>query len=390
MRTIVVAVAILSACFMQEVSGAHLRADPKEDKRDDEEKLAMKEEKADDQADNNDEKATTEKEETEEKAPNEEGQNENVGNGEAGDDDHEEPEIPEEESDKEEEEEEAKDGKPKEKPLPEFVPPPGICETTKIDKRWYLEVVKDKKSAGAQALGKRPFYIFGRSDKKKKNVHIPVAHPSLSRQHAVFIHMEKGPALFDLGSSNGTFINGKRIKSKIVFPMKAGWYFSLGKSTRRYYVRYSKGRKKPPAKPVQPMPPAAPPPPQATAAKAAGQEEKITVKKLSEEQIKKIKAKQARANAPNQPNLLGARKVMSQKFRSLVEMPRTAPPTVTLEAMASTPAPGQEEPAAAAIKSPKAAPDRDVGDDPDALEEGGTSWLIKPEAQKRKRDEDSD
>merc|ERR1712086_1150524 len=94
-----------------------------------------------------------------------------------------------------------------EEKLPDFSPPEGTLDKDTLDHCFYLEVVKGKESAGKQALSGRPFHVFGRSDQ----VHVPVAHPSLSRQHAVVLHMmvgkegdEKKPgiAVMDLGSAN--------------------------------------------------------------------------------------------------------------------------------------------------------------------------------------------
>lgn len=46
--------------------------------------------------------------------------------------------------------------------------------------------------------------IFGRADE----AHVKLDDKNVSRQHARFAWVEGHPVLFDLGSSNGTFVNG--------------------------------------------------------------------------------------------------------------------------------------------------------------------------------------
>jgi pSer/pThr/pTyr-binding forkhead associated (FHA) protein len=278
----------------------------------------------------------------------------------------------------------------KEEPeLPAFTPPEGTLDRDTLDHCFYLEVIKDKQSIGKQPLSRRGHYIFGRSEQ----VHVPVIHPSLSRQHAVVLHMmvgkgdeEKKPGVcvMDLGSANATHINGKKIKPKIPYPMKPDYYFCLGKSTRRYYVRHDPSLEKPiiKEKPKKAKPKAKEAP-QGVKRKADGTKEKTVVRKLSEDEIKKIQAKKQRLTNPT----LGARKLVSSQFRNLVEMPRTAPTgvAVTLEDMASTPVEPEKPIPQEVVEEEE---DKELGDDPEEIEEG-RSWLIKPDSALPK-DEDSD
>jgi pSer/pThr/pTyr-binding forkhead associated (FHA) protein len=60
--------------------------------------------------------------------------------------------------------------------------------------------------------------VFAISDKNTYIGRVPVVneiqidHPSLSRQHARIKRLKKGYAIYDLDSTNGTFINGREIE----------------------------------------------------------------------------------------------------------------------------------------------------------------------------------
>lgn len=65
--------------------------------------------------------------------------------------------------------------------------------------------------------------VLGR---KGKNADIVVEHPSICFEHAL-LHAENGPlAVRELGSRNGTFVNGKRVESESI--LKNGDEFTLG------------------------------------------------------------------------------------------------------------------------------------------------------------------
>lgn len=54
--------------------------------------------------------------------------------------------------------------------------------------------------------------VIGRSDYSS----IIIAHPSVSRLHATIIHREGETFIRDLGSRNGTFVNGARVHDTLV------------------------------------------------------------------------------------------------------------------------------------------------------------------------------
>lgn len=289
----------------------------------------------------------------------------------------------------EEEEEEEEQEKPKSKD--DFVLPKGVIKKNQVDPRFYLDIARKNEkgkmeSLGKQALGHHRAYVFGRSD----TATVTVAHPSLSRQHAAVVHLKSGPAVMDLGSTAGTCVNGKKIKAKVPIPLKKGYYFTLGKSTRRYYIKFNpdgKGPEDPRYSHAAVKPKEVPPAEQPAALTKKRPNESVTVKKLSEAEIAKLKAKKARLSAANN---VGARKAIATAFKTM-PIPRSAPQSaVTLEEMASTGTPSAAE--NPFKKSPKLAPmvHKDFeGDDPDSLQEGGVSWLVKPEVASKKA-EDSD
>ncbi|MEA4811614.1 MAG: FHA domain-containing protein [Anaerolineaceae bacterium] len=62
---------------------------------------------------------------------------------------------------------------------------------------------------GSSYILEKPEVILGR----ELNNDIPVPDPEISRRHARFISRSDGVFVEDLGSTNGTFVNGVRIKS---------------------------------------------------------------------------------------------------------------------------------------------------------------------------------
>jgi smad nuclear-interacting protein 1 len=97
-------------------------------------------------------------------------------------------------------------------------------------------------------ISKQSAYLFGRDEKVAD---IPVHHPSLSKQHCVLQyralpdnknHLHQGvvvrckPYLMDLGSTNGTFINGVRIDDARYYELRKGDVITLGSSSREYVL----------------------------------------------------------------------------------------------------------------------------------------------------------
>jgi len=123
--------------------------------------------------------------------------------------------------------------------------------------RWRLYVFKkksgddddNKKDNGGLLqtlhISKQSAYLFGR---ERKVADIPVDHPSLSKQHCVLQYrslpdkndreqrLRCKPYLMDLGSTNGTFINGVRIEDARYYELRKGDVITLGASTREYVL----------------------------------------------------------------------------------------------------------------------------------------------------------
>lgn len=98
-------------------------------------------------------------------------------------------------------------------------------------------------------LHKSSAYLFGR---ERKVADVPVDHPSCSSQHAVLqyrqvtLPAEPGslappqrvvkPYIMDLESTNGTFLNGRRIDGSRYYEVKSGDVLRFGLSTREYVL----------------------------------------------------------------------------------------------------------------------------------------------------------
>ena len=114
-------------------------------------------------------------------------------------------------------------------------------------KQWSLQVLKDGQSlSGGEAshdLGKEASYLFGRD---MEVCAIALAHPSCSSQHAVLAFRSVTsndanakvirPYLTDLGSTNGTFVNGTRLIPKEYTALKDQDMIQFGNSSRAYVL----------------------------------------------------------------------------------------------------------------------------------------------------------
>lgn len=108
-------------------------------------------------------------------------------------------------------------------------------EWSKIpEHKFKLNVLKNGQNLETIPLHEKPFYILGRS---KNDSDIYLTHPSLSRQHCVIQHKSGHLVyLFDLSSSNKTFLNKKPLKPFEYTKMSVGDFFQLGSSTRYYFL----------------------------------------------------------------------------------------------------------------------------------------------------------
>ena len=92
-------------------------------------------------------------------------------------------------------------------------------------------------------ISKQSAYLFGRD---KKVVDILVEHPSLSKQHCVLQYravndkrdgkLRCKPYLMDLGSTNGTVLNGKKLDDARYYELREQDVIKLGESTREYVL----------------------------------------------------------------------------------------------------------------------------------------------------------
>jgi len=120
--------------------------------------------------------------------------------------------------------------------------------------RWRFYVFKKKIGASegddgdlleVMHISKQSAYLFGR---EAKVADISVQHASLSKQHCVLQYrtlpdkndrehtLRCKPYLMDLGSTNGTFINGVRIEDARYYELRKGDVITLGSSTREYVL----------------------------------------------------------------------------------------------------------------------------------------------------------
>ncbi|QQP53685.1 Uncharacterized protein FKW44_006244, partial [Caligus rogercresseyi] len=86
-------------------------------------------------------------------------------------------------------------------------------------------------------LHRQSAFLMGRD---RKVADIPIDHPSCSKQHAAFQYRLKHgrviPYIIDLESSNGTFLNNKRIDPKRYYELKEKDVIKFGFSSREYVL----------------------------------------------------------------------------------------------------------------------------------------------------------
>jgi hypothetical protein len=87
----------------------------------------------------------------------------------------------------------------------------------------------------ALALHRFPYYLFG----KNKVCDYVLEHPSVSSVHAVLIFNTEHACfvLLDLGSTNGTRLQGRRVEARKPVPITVGSIIQFGCSTRTYELR---------------------------------------------------------------------------------------------------------------------------------------------------------
>lgn len=118
-------------------------------------------------------------------------------------------------------------------------------EARKPKKRWRFYVFKGQESLPVMHLHRQSAYLIG---KDRKVADIPVDHPSCSRQHAAFqyraVERQAGsrtvsrvvPYIIDLESSNGTYVNNKKIEPKRYVELKEQDVLKFGYSSGEYVL----------------------------------------------------------------------------------------------------------------------------------------------------------
>lgn len=114
--------------------------------------------------------------------------------------------------------------------------------------KWRLYVFKKSSDSlepiQTMHISKQSAYLFGRDSRVAD---IVVEHPSLSKQHCVLQYralpdkkqggkIQCKPYLMDLGSTNGTFINGQRLEEARYYEMLKKDVVTLGMSSREYVL----------------------------------------------------------------------------------------------------------------------------------------------------------
>ena len=119
-------------------------------------------------------------------------------------------------------------------------------EARKPKVRWRFYVFKGEETLPTLHMHRQSAYLIG---KDRKVVDVPVDHPSCSRQHAVFQYRlipGKGvkPYIIDLDSSNGTYLNNKRIESKRYYELREKDMLKFGYSSREYILLHENSKDK--------------------------------------------------------------------------------------------------------------------------------------------------
>jgi pSer/pThr/pTyr-binding forkhead associated (FHA) protein len=87
-------------------------------------------------------------------------------------------------------------------------------------------------------INKFPFYLIGNS---QSVCDMTMIHPSISRVHLAVVHHQKGVVcICDINSSNGVYLNGKRVAPGSYVPINEGDKIRLGASSRTLVLRLDK------------------------------------------------------------------------------------------------------------------------------------------------------
>lgn len=128
--------------------------------------------------------------------------------------------------------------------------PPDAAKPTK---RWRLYVFKGKETLEPYHIHRQSGYLLGR---ERRVCDIPLDHPSCSSQHAAlqFRMTEKQqkmpsgesratrlvrPYVMDLGSTNGTYVNGERVEAQRYVELLEKDVLRFGYSSREYVLLHA-------------------------------------------------------------------------------------------------------------------------------------------------------
>ena len=115
------------------------------------------------------------------------------------------------------------------------------AEARTPDQRWRLTVSKGNEDLPAYHIHRQSKYIFGR-DKDQCDIHLH--HSSTSAIHAVIQYRLRTdshgrhvyPYLIDLGSSLGTFLNGRRIDADRYYKLEDNDLIRFGDSSKQFLL----------------------------------------------------------------------------------------------------------------------------------------------------------
>ncbi|KAK8826905.1 hypothetical protein WA577_007408 [Blastocystis sp. JDR] len=125
------------------------------------------------------------------------------------------------------------------------------CEPTDAAKptlKWRMYEFKDNRIIDTKYLHRCSAFLIGRDERVCDWL---MLHESISKQHAVlqfrkvpinpkdrseFARKAIKPYIMDLGSTNGTYLNGKRIEPNRYYELREGDELKFGYSTRKYIL----------------------------------------------------------------------------------------------------------------------------------------------------------
>lgn len=125
-------------------------------------------------------------------------------------------------------------------------------EARKPKRRWRLYPFKGDSDLPFIPIHRQSAYLFGRT---RSIADIPIDHPSCSKQHAVLqfrlVSYKRDdattgrrvrPYIIDLESSNGTFVNNKRIDPRCYVELMEKDVVKFGYSSREYVVLHEESK----------------------------------------------------------------------------------------------------------------------------------------------------